>query len=232
MDEINISQLNVTLLAPHVTSKQQRLADKRYDYTWKLRPDGLIFVYMDRTLHLESEEHGFIQACVAKERWAQRKLYEDYYGVLIGVCLRYANNKDEAMDILHDGFIKIYRNISRYQPGTSLVAWMRRIMVNTAIDYYRKQARRRTEDIDQAYDVVSRIPGPLSQISTREIMECIQRLSPAYRAVFNLYVIEGYSHKEVADILGITESTSRSNLVKSRIKLKDMMSIQEKRHDR
>lgn len=187
---------------------------------------------MDRTLHLESEEYGFIQACIAKERWAQRKLYEDYYGVLIGVCLRYANNKDEAMDILHDGFIKIYRNIARYQPGTSLVAWMRRIMVNTAIDYYRKQARRRTEDIDQAYDVVSRIPGPLSQISTREIMECIQRLSPAYRAVFNLYVIEGYSHKEVADILGITESTSRSNLVKSRIKLKDMMSIQEKRHDR
>lgn len=146
--------------------------------------------------------------------------------------MRYANNKDDAMDILHDGYIKIYRNIGRYQPGTSLVAWMRRIMVNTAIDYYRKQTRRRTEDIDKAYDVMSKTPSAVSQMSAKEIMACIQRLSPAYRAVFNLYVIEGYSHKEVADILGITESTSRSNLVKARIKLKEMIAIQEKQYDR
>ena len=187
---------------------------------------------MDHTLHLEGEERSFIQACIAKERWAQRKLYEDHFGILMGVCMRYANNRDDAMDILHDGFIKIYRNIARYQPGTSLIAWMRRIMVNTAIDYYRKQTRRRTEDIDSAYDIVSKTPGALSQMSAKEIMNCIQLLSPAYRAVFNLYVIEGYSHKEVADILGITESTSRSNLVKARIKLKDMIAIQEKKYDR
>ncbi len=187
---------------------------------------------MNHTLHLEGEERTFIQACVAKERWAQRKLYEDHFGVLMGVCMRYANNRDDAMDILHDGFIKVYRNIGRYQPGTSLIAWMRRIMVNTAIDYYRKQTRRRTEDIDSAYDIVSKTPGALSQMSAKEIMHCIQQLSPAYRAVFNLYVIEGYSHKEVADILGITESTSRSNLVKARIKLKEMIAIQEKKYDR
>lgn len=187
---------------------------------------------MDHTLHLEGEERSFIQACIAKERWAQRKLYEDHFGILMGVCMRYANNRDDAMDILHDGFIKIYRNIARYQPGTSLIAWMRRIMVNTAIDYYRKQTRRRTEDIDSAYDIVSKTPGALSQMSAKEIMNCIQLLSPAYRAVFNLYVIEGYSHKEVADILGITESTSRSNLVKARIKLKEMIAIQEKKYDR
>lgn len=183
-------------------------------------------------MHLEGDERTFIQACVAKERWAQRKLYEDHFGILMGVCMRYSNNRDDAMDILHDGFIKIYRNIGRYQPGTSIVAWMRRIMVNTAIDYYRKQTRRRTEDIDSAYDIVSKTPGALSQMSAKEIMNCIQKLSPAYRAVFNLYVIEGYSHKEVADILGITESTSRSNLVKARIKLKDMIAIQEKKYDR
>lgn len=187
---------------------------------------------MDISVQIQGEERDFIQACVARERWAQRKLYEDYYGVLMGVCLRYANDRNDAQDILHDGFIKIYRNIARYQPGTSIVAWMRRIMVNTAIDYYRKQTRRRTEDIDQAFDVQTSMPNAVSQIGAKEIMECIQKLSPAYRAVFNLYVIEGYAHKEIADILGITESTSRSNLVKARIKLKAMLTIREKEYDR
>ncbi len=187
---------------------------------------------MDISIQIQGEERDFIQACVARERWAQRKLYEDYYGVLMGVCLRYANDRNDAQDILHDGFIKIYRNIARYQPGTSIVAWMRRIMVNTAIDYYRKQTRRRTEDIDQAFDIQTSMPNAVSQIGAKEIMECIQKLSPAYRAVFNLYVIEGYAHKEIADILGITESTSRSNLVKARIKLKAMLTIREKEYDR
>jgi len=170
---------------------------------------------MEVTLNLGYEQKDFIQACIARERWAQRKLYEDYYGCLMGICLRYASNADDAMDILHDGYIKIFRHISRYQPGTSLIAWMRRIMVNTAIDYYRKRARRRTEDLDAAHNVQSREPGVVSSMATEEILKCIQGLSPAYRSVFNLYVIEGYSHKEVADILNITESTSRSNLVKA-----------------
>jgi RNA polymerase sigma factor (sigma-70 family) len=180
---------------------------------------------MDVTLNLELEERDFIRACVARERWAQRKLYEDFYGSLMGLCLRYADNQDDALDILHDGYVKIFRNIGRYQPGTSLIAWMRRIMVNTAIDYYRKKTRRRTEDLDAAQGVQSHDPNVLSSISTKEILHCIQQLSPAYRSVFNLYVIEGHSHKEIADILNITESTSRSNLVKARIKLREMLAI-------
>src|SRR5512134_1232750 len=110
---------------------------------------------MEVTLKLEYEERDFIQACIARERWAQRKLYEDYYGSLMGLCLRYADNQDDALDILHDGYIKIFRHIARYQPGTSLIAWMRRIMVNTAIDYYRKKTRRRTEDLEAAQGVPS-----------------------------------------------------------------------------
>ena len=93
-------------------------------------------------------------------------------------------------------------------------------MVNTAIDYYRKNIRRRTEDIEQAYDLGTSEADAISQCSEQEILEAIQQLSPAYRTVFNLYVVEGYSHKEIADILDITESTSRSNLVKARLKLK------------
>lgn len=187
---------------------------------------------MDIILNLEGQERDFIQACVAREKWAQRKLYEDNYGALMGVCLRYADNSDDALDILHDGYIKIFRNIGRYQPGTSLIAWMRRIMVNTAIDYYRKLKRRRTEDISQAYDASSHEPDAISQMGAQEIVDCIQTLSPAYRAVFNLYVVEGFSHKEIANILHITESTSRSNLVKARIKLKHMLAIRDKRYER
>jgi RNA polymerase sigma-70 factor (ECF subfamily) len=109
---------------------------------------------------------------------------------------------------------------------------MRRIVVNTAIDYYRKQTRRRTEDLQQAYGVSSSEPSPLSYLSVEEILDCIQKLSPAYRAVFNLYVIEGYAHKEIAEILEITESTSRSNLVKARIKLRGMIAVKENVYDR
>ncbi len=179
---------------------------------------------MNIALPLEHEEKGLIKACVRRERWAQKVLYETYYSKMMGVCLRYANDEEEALDILHEGFIKVFRHISKYQPGTSLSAWIRRIMVNTSIDYYRKNTRRRTEDIEQAYDLSSNDADAISQCSEQEILAAIQELTPAYRAVFNLYVIEGYAHREIADMLDITESTSRSNLVKARLKLKDILS--------
>lgn len=127
------------------------------------------------------------------------------------------------MDILHEAFIKILKNIHKYQPGTSLIAWMRRIVINTAIDYYRMQSRRRTDDLDTAYDVQGTEPDAISKLTVQEIVRCIQQLSPAYRSVFNLYVVEGFSHREIAEMLDITESTSRSNLVKARLKLKGLL---------
>jgi len=178
---------------------------------------------MDIALSLKHQEKDLVQACINKERWAQKKLYEDNYSKMMGVCLRYSNNKEDALDILHEGFIKVFRNIAKYQPGTSMNAWMRRIMVNTAIDFYRKSIRRRTEDLDQAYQVSADLPDAVSNCTEKDILAAIQTLSPAYRAVFNLYVIEGFSHREIADQLGVTESTSRSNLVKARIKLKAIL---------
>ena len=178
---------------------------------------------MDLALHLEHEERNLISACVRKERWAQRLLYEQYYSKMMVVCMRYSNNQDDALDVLHEGFIKVFNNISKYQPGTSLTAWIRRIMVNTSIDFYRKSIRRRTEDIEQAFDLKSKDADAISQCTEKEILQAVQELSPAYRAVFNLYVIEGYSHKEIAAMLEITESTSRSNLVKARLKLKAIL---------
>lgn len=174
---------------------------------------------MDFVLKIGHNEHDFIAACVRQEKWAQKQLYMDHYGTMMGVCLRYAGDQDEALDILHEGFIKVFRNIAKYNSGTSLSAWIRRIMINTSIDYYRKKSRRRTEDVEQAYNISASGADAIGQCSEKEILESIQKLSPAYRTVFNMYVIEGYSHKEIADRLNISESTSRSNLVKARLKL-------------
>ncbi len=176
---------------------------------------------MDFALNLESAEHDLINALLRQERWAQKLLYEQYYGAMMGVCLRYAGSKDEALDLLHEGFIKVFQRIDRYRPGTSLPSWIRTIVVNTCIDYYRKMVRRRTEDIHEATYTYNDDPDALSQLTEQEILAAVQELSPAYRAVFNLYVVEGYSHKEIGEALQITESTSRSNLVKARIKLQE-----------
>lgn len=178
---------------------------------------------MDLTLQWELNERSLIEACIARERWAQQRLYEEYYPKMMGVCMRYANNDDDALDILHEGFIKVFKHVSSYQPGTSLTAWIRRIMVNTAIDYYRKTIRRRTEDIETAYNLSSSDADAISQCSEKDILAAVKKLTPAYRAVFNMYVIEGFSHKEIADQLEITESTSRSNLVKARLKLQAIL---------
>lgn len=178
---------------------------------------------MEFVLPANYNENSLIRACARNERWAQKTIYEEYYSSMMGVCLRYANNQHDALDILHEGFIKVFKHIGKYKPGTSLSAWIRRIMVNTAIDYYRKSIRRRTEDIEEAYQLGTEDADAISQFTEQEILAAIQQLTPAYRAVFNLYVIEGYSHKEIAEYLNITESTSRSNLVKARTRLQELI---------
>ncbi len=179
------------------------------------------------TATVQSEELLLIQACARAERWAQKRLYELHYGKLMAVCVRYAASKDEAVDILHEGFMKIFANLSRYQPDTSLLAWMRRIMVNSAIDYYRREQKHRTEDFDTTnYDREDPEPDAISNCSEQDILNAIQQLSPSYRTVFNLYAIEGFSHREIADALGIGESTARANLAKARLKLQQLLTKQ------
>lgn len=178
---------------------------------------------MNYSIGIQLSENDFVQACLKKETWALKKLYEDHYSVMYPVCLRYANCESDALDILHDGFIKVFKNLDKYQVNTSLVAWIKRIMVNTSIDYYRRESRRRTTEISEVVGISDNEPDVLSKISSEELLKCLQELTPAYRAVFNLYIVEGYSHKEIADILDISESTSRSNLVKARMKLREYL---------
>ena len=169
------------------------------------------------------EETALIAGCLKEERWAQKKLYESYYPSMMGVCMRYANNREDARDILNEGFVKVFKNLGRYQVGTSLEAWIRRIVINTSIDFYRKAIRQRTEDMELARHESYPQEDPISKCSAEDILAAVQELPASYRAVFNLYAIEGFSHKEIGEMLGITESTSRSNLVKARTKLQDML---------
>lgn len=178
---------------------------------------------MKHVLDIQYSESDFIQACMNKESWALKKLYEDHYPNMYPVCLRYANCEADALDILHDGFIKVFKNLDKYKIDTSIGAWIKRIMVNTSIDYYRKESRRRTSDIDTVLSVDDKNPTVLNKINAEELLACLQELTPAYRSVFNLYIVEGYSHKEIAKTLGISESTSRSNLVKARTKLREYL---------
>jgi len=182
---------------------------------------------MNYVLSLNQEEDNLLLAIQRKERWAMRKLYEDNYSLLYPVCLRYAQNEEDAQDIIHDGFIKIFKNISKYQSGSNLLSWMRRIMVNSAIDHYREKKRKHTEEITPVIHLKTDKADVISSMSEKEIIEALRMLSPTYRTVFNMFVVEGYSHREIAETLNITESTSRSNLVKARTKLKEILLSKE-----
>jgi RNA polymerase sigma factor (sigma-70 family) len=178
---------------------------------------------MSIAIPIQPTEAELIQACIERQSWAQQRIYEDNYRVMMAVCMRYSTNEEDAFDILHDGFLKVFMNIKSYEPGTLLQAWIRRIMVNTAIDFYRKESRRTTSNLEEARTLAYSNNGPLETIAAEEVMKAVQKLPTIYRAVFNMFIIEGYSHREIAEHLGITESTSRSNLVKARTKLKNLL---------
>ncbi len=166
-----------------------------------------------------------IQGCVEGKRVAQNKLYEHYHARMVGVCLRYAGSKDEAREIMNMGFLKVFQTIERFQNGGGNIdAWIYRIMINTSIDYYRKELKHRyQDDVDNHYHLKDESADAVSEMSAAELMKLVQQLSPAYRTVFNLFVIDGFSHKEIAEQLNISEGTSKSNLAKARGNLQEMV---------
>lgn len=157
-----------------------------------------------------------IERCLKGERPAQRELFDRFAGKMLYLCMRYASDQTEAEDMLQEGFIRVYKNLHKYKGEGAFEGWVRRVFVNTAIKYYhRVQKHTGHAPIDSAGNA-EMAPGALSQLSEQELLKLIQALPEGYRVVFNMYAIEGYSHKEISDVLGIGESTSRSQLVKAR----------------
>jgi RNA polymerase sigma factor (sigma-70 family) len=162
-------------------------------------------------------EQELVKQCINRQNSALEELYKRYSPLMYGVCLRYVRNRDDAMDLLHDGFIKVFSSIEGFRFTGSLEGWIRRIMVHTAINFYNRQMSRR----DNSYETVSETlrndePDAISEMSAEELLDHIQALPDGYRVVFNLYAIEGYQHEEIAQILGISESTSKTQLMKAR----------------
>ena len=165
-----------------------------------------------------------IAGCAKGERNCQQAVYEMFYRKMLGVCMRYSSNREVAQDLVHDGFLKIFENIDKFNFSGSFEGWVRRIMVNTTIDHYRKNKNIFIKEEEDFKNIECEEPeiDVLSKLRTEDIMKAVQTLSPAYRTVFNLYVIEGYTHKEVAEELGINIGTSKSNLAKAKNNLKKM----------
>jgi RNA polymerase sigma-70 factor (ECF subfamily) len=161
-------------------------------------------------------EKQLIEGCLNGDRKAQEELYFVYSRKMMGLCLRYVGNRETARDILQDGFVKVFTSIGSYSGTGPFDAWIRMIFVNAAIEHLRKRDYLYdTVDLDNI-KTVTEDDTTLSKISAEMIMEIIQQLPEGYRTIFNLYAIEGYSHKEIGDMLHILESTSRSQYARAR----------------
>ena len=165
-----------------------------------------------------SDEEQLIAGCKEGKPWAQKEIFERYSGVMLSVCVRYVTDRETARDILQDGFIKLYTKIDTFSGSGSFSGWIRRIFVTTSLEYLRQNDALKLRASIEEYG--NSIPDNdatiLDKISADDLMECIAKLPDGYRTVFNLYAIEGYSHPEIAEMLGINESTSRSQFMRAR----------------
>ncbi len=168
-------------------------------------------------------EQDLIQGCIRGDKKCQEAIFRRYAGKMLAVCMRYARHRMEAEDLLQDAFIKVFRNINKFQSKGSFEGWIRRIVVNTALkNIDRKAFTNEQIGIDVMHDEGA-LPTVYSDLGEEDLLNMIATLPDGYRLVFNLYAIEGLSHKEIADLLGIKESTSRSQLVKARKMLQEMI---------
>jgi RNA polymerase sigma factor (sigma-70 family) len=166
---------------------------------------------------LDTKVVNLLEACLKNDRQGHKMFYQHFYAYAMSICLRYTKDRLEATEVLNEGFMKVFTKLRLYDRRKSLKGWIRRVMINTAIDYYRYK-RRNTGKNDQLEDALnaSTQEATISNISYDEIIAEIQELTPAYRTVFNLYVIDGYTHEEIAGKLDISVGSSKSNLSRAR----------------
>ncbi len=178
-------------------------------------------------------EAELIQGCLEGKKEIQKQFYQRYAPTMLGVCFRYFNSREEAEDALQEGFIKVFANLRSFRNEGSLEGWVRRIIVNTSLNMIRNHLKYKFHtDIDDAVNVISEDEDIVGEINREEMLRLLQELPPGYKLVFNLYEIEGYSHKEIADMMGISVSTSKTQLLKARKWLQKKLYLlnREKQH--
>lgn len=172
-----------------------------------------------------------IKGCLEGDRKAQQAVYKLLYGKMKVVCMRYTRDTDQALDVLQEGFIKVFQNMERYSGAGSFEGWVRRIMVNLSIDRFRKQKNdflllngsTSIEDYEDVVEDESDVESVDYDFTPEQILEAMQQLSPAYKTVFNLYVFENYTHQDIAEALSISIGTSKSNFAKAKRNMKKIL---------
>ncbi len=174
-----------------------------------------------------------INGCLNNKPKMQEMLYKQFAAKMLGVCMRYATDKMEAEDMLQNGFVKIFNKLGDFRGEGSFEGWIRRIIVHTSIEYYRKHHKMmQTVEFETAGEEQSVAPLAVSNLGVQDLLILIQQLSPGYKLVFNLYAIDGYSHKEISEIVGITEGASKSQLSRARTILKErILKMEGKRYE-
>ena len=166
---------------------------------------------------------NLIKGCRKKDREAQKLLYQHFYAYGLSICIRYAKDRDEASGILNDAFMNVFSNIKKFSIDRPFKPWFRKIVVNSSVNHFKRSVRRaKTTSIDYLNEVASE-ESANAAIEYAEIIDMIQQLPLGYRTIFNLYVIEGYKHEEIAEMLGINVGTSKSNLFKAKNKLRKIL---------
>jgi RNA polymerase sigma factor (sigma-70 family) len=183
------------------------------------------------------DEQGILKGCREGRRSEQKQLYEKFVSPMLAICLRYSKNRDEAEDLVQEGFLKIFQNINTFRNNGSLEGWIKRIMINHALNQYKKNRKVPfTEDVDEINETdilfSSEEIENTKPVPPEKLLEMVQSLPEGYRMVFNLYVFEEYSHKEIAETLNISENTSKTQLMKARRQLQkrvfEFMNMKEK----
>lgn len=169
------------------------------------------------------DEAQMIEGCKQGDRAAQHKLYKLYASKMFAVCNRYASDRMDAEDILQEGFVKVFTSIGKYLPIGPFGAWVKTIMVNTAIQHYRKNKRSIIENFETMPDHGAVDPGVIDRMSSIEVLDLVKKLPEGYRQIFNLYAIEGYKHYEIGEMLGISEGTSKSQYARAKKSLQEMI---------
>lgn len=168
-------------------------------------------------------DYDLIQGSIKQDREIQELLYNRFAPKMYAVCLRYSGNTDDAQDLLQEGFIKVFINLNKFRGDGSFEGWLRRIFVNTSIEHFRRKVHMYGITETQDVTIEDKETNILDTLAEKDIINMIHKLPPGYRTVFNLYVIEGYSHKEIAEMLNINEGTSKSQLARSKLALRKLV---------
>lgn len=179
---------------------------------------------MDTSKRTETLPAEMLEGCLRADQKSQEMLYKHFFGYCMAICLRYTQSRDEALEVLNDGFLKVFKNLDKYNSTKSFKAWLKRIIVNTAIDHYRSSKKHYFHyDIEEAHHLRHPQENADSALHYQDMLEIIKKLPTGFQLTFNLYVFEGFSHKEIAEMLGISEGTSKSNLSRAREMLRGLL---------